>query len=129
MIEDIGGVTSKLIGVALDAMLVRHATIAHNIANADTPGYAPVRVAFEEYLAGYVGESGDLADDALSGQLESVRQALDDGSLVSKSTGGTVELDLEMVELTTNTLRYQALLTAAGKRGEIMAMAIRGGRR
>lgn len=129
MIEDIGGVTSQLIGVALDAMLVRHSAIAHNIANADTPGYVPVRVAFEEHLAGHVGRSGDFADAALSRQVESLRQALDEGSLVSKNAGGTVELDLEMVELTMNTLRYQALLTASGKRGEIMAMAIRGGRR
>ena len=53
VIEALGGVTSELVGLALDAALLRHEVTANNIANHSTPGYLAKRVSFEEHLAGY----------------------------------------------------------------------------
>lgn len=130
MIEGIGGVTSALVGVALDAALLRHEVIANNIANVDTPGFQAKRLSFEEHLRGYVSRTApDQHAALLHDKIDWVKHAMHDSDSLVRSTGESVELDREMVSLTENTLRYQALLRAAGKNGEIMKMAVREGRR
>lgn len=129
MIEDLGGVTSRLIGVALDAALLRHEVIANNIANSDTPGYHVKRLSFEEHLGGLTAALRNADDATLSARIESLKTYLQEPGSMVVSENETVELDREMVRLTENTLRYQAILKAAGKRGELLSMAINGERR
>ena len=43
-------ITVEMAKLALDAASLRHQAIAHNIANANSPGFAPVRVSFEDQL-------------------------------------------------------------------------------
>jgi len=125
MIENIGGVTSQLVQLALDASLLRHQVTANNIANVDTQGYLTQRVSFEEYLSRFSTASIDNASDALLGnEIESLRNRLNQAQSLVSSTGEAVQLDREMVELTENLLRYRALLEANGKRGEVLKMAI-----
>ena len=50
MIENLGGVTSDVARLALDALSLRHELISHNIANARTPGYVPKRLEFSARL-------------------------------------------------------------------------------
>ena len=50
MIENLGGVTSEVAWLALDALSLRHQVISHNIANAETPGFVPKRLEFSEHL-------------------------------------------------------------------------------
>lgn len=130
MIEDLSGVTGQLIRVALDAAVARHQVIANNIANVDTPGYVPKRLSFEDQLSRFATQmSGSAGDSALKGELDSIAAMLNDGSLVRASAEHEgIELDREMVRLTENVLRYQALLEAASKRGAVMRLAISGGR-
>ncbi|MEE8058571.1 MAG: flagellar basal body rod protein FlgB [Pseudomonadales bacterium] len=129
MIEDIGGVTSQLVGVALDAALLRHEVIANNIANVDTPGFQAKRLDFEAQLQGFTQALQGGSDAMLRDRIESLKMALHDSDAMVVTTNEAVELDREMVELTENTLRYQALLQAMGKRGEIIKMAVVEGRR
>ncbi len=133
MIEEMGGVNSQLIGLALDAALLRHEVIANNIANVNTPGYSAKRLSFEEHLAGFssaLQQAGNsLNNELLSTRIEALKAALNDGNTLVVPQNETVELDREMVRLTENNLRYQALLQAGGKRGEFLSMAIREGRR
>lgn len=133
MIEEMGGVNSQLIGLALDAALLRHEVIANNIANVNTPGYSAKRLSFEEHLAGFssaLQQAGNsLNNELLSTRIEALKAALNDGNTLVVPQNETVELDREMVRLTENNLRYQALLQAGGKRGELLSMAIREGRR
>lgn len=129
MIEDIGGVTSPLLGLALDAALLRHEVIASNIANVDTPGYQAKRLSFEEHLFGFTTTLQGSDNNSLRDRIDSMKSAMQDSETMIVSENETVELDREMVKLTENTLRYQALLQAGGKRGEIIKMAVQEGRR
>ena len=129
MIDNIGGVTSQLVGLALDAALLRHQITAHNIANADTPGYSAKRLNFDDYLTRFSTSAMNASTDALlSNEVASLRKQLNQGHGLIDSIGGEVQLDQEMIELTENVLRYRALLEANGKRGDILKMAIKEGR-
>ena len=130
MIENIGGVTSQLVGLALDAALLRHELIANNIANVDTPGFQAKRLSFEEQLSGFITSSRPAATNTfLQDRINWVKNVMHNSDTLVITQDETVELDREMVHLTENTLRYQALLQAAGKSGEIIKMAVREGRR
>ena len=127
MIE-LTGVTAQAVKLALDVAVLRHQVIANNIANADTPGFTPKRVSFEEQLRGiesslWTGRS----DSAFRAKLELVAERLGTDSIVDDGDE-TVQIDLEMVKLADNTLRYQALISALSNRGSILRSAITGGR-
>lgn len=128
MIDDLGGATSELARLALDAAWLRHQVIANNIANVNTPGYVAKKVDFEEHLAKFLTPLGELNESAFRHELESLKAFVDEGHAVVPSGGEEVSLDKEMVMLTENVLRYQALLDALSKRGSIMQMAIKEGR-
>ncbi len=128
MIEDLTGVTSKLVSVALDAALLRHELIANNIANSSTPGYQAKRLSFEEHLAGFTNALTRGDDSSLNARIESVSASLQQGNSVVVTEGGAVELDREMVKVTENTLRYQSLLKTANEQFELLRLAINGGR-
>jgi len=104
--------------LALDAASLRQQAIAHNIANANTPGYVPLGVNFEQQLAFARGASGGSVPASVKPFIE-------------PDTSGTtrVALDMEMVKLTQNTVHYQSLLKALDKRGSIIATAVNEGRR
>jgi len=126
VIDDIGGVTSQLVKVALNASLLRHEVIANNIANANTPGFQPQRVDFENLLVNIEHERDAMSDEVLKAQLDELDQLVKDGSVVEQSAESRVELDVQMVELTENVIRYRALLEGLSKRGDLISMAISG---
>lgn len=119
MINDLGGITSIVAKAALDAAVARHDVIANNIANANTPGYLPKAFRFDDYMAAVRAE--------LSGGDAHVPTPRD-SQWLQTLTGQSVQLDMEMVGLSENVVRYQALLGALDKRGAILKMAIREGR-
>jgi len=126
MLVDIGGVTSQLVKVALNASLLRHEVIANNIANANTPGFQPQRVNFENVLLDIEHERDAMSDEVLKAQLGELDRLIKEGSVVEQSGESQVELDVEMVELTENVIRYRALLEGLSKRGDLINMAISG---
>jgi flagellar basal-body rod protein FlgB len=120
-------ITVDLTRLALDAASMRHQAIAHNIANASTPGFAPARVNFEE-------------------QMGAVRAALQEGGAVrpsmfegihpvltrmpaSADADRTAQLDLEVADMAQNTVHYEALLKALGKHMALIGAAINEGKR
>jgi len=120
-------VTVEMSRLALDAASLRHQAIAHNIANVNTPGFAPVRVDFER-------------------QMETVRAALRDGAPVdgtmlagvrpvlmraapAQDTDRTALLDLEVADMAQNTVQYEALMKALGKHLAILGAAVNEGKR
>jgi flagellar basal-body rod protein FlgB len=129
MIEDIGGVTSRLVTLALDVSSLRQQVIAHNIANANTPGFAPQRVSFEQLLEEAALLTSDApADPELANGIERLQQRLDRGELIETGEDESVSLDMEMVKLTENVLRYRALLEGLAKRGGLIKLAVTEGR-
>ena len=126
MIENLGGVTSDVARLALDALSLRHELISHNIANARTPGYVPKRLEFSARLQALVDSLQHGIDPGMfSQEVDRLRADIKSGTLTNAPTDQTVEVDMEMVDLTANVLQYRGLLDAQSKRGDILRAAIR----
>lgn len=90
--------------------LKRHAAIAGNIANADTPGYRPRQLAFEDSL------QKAIENKSLS-QVQSAKAKImkvDDHT--PKENGNSVNLDAQMARMTENSLIYNATAEFLGKK-------------
>ncbi|MGD8560459.1 MAG: flagellar basal body rod protein FlgB [Gammaproteobacteria bacterium] len=125
MLDDIGGVTSQMVKVALDASVLKHKVIANNIANANTDGFKPLTTSFENLLLNIEHDRFSPIDDELvRSQLNELSRAIDSGEVIEQSSTSKVELDVEMAKLTENVIRYRALLEGLSKRGSIIKMAV-----
>lgn len=107
---------------SLDLHMQRHAVIADNIANAETPGFKAKRIDFEESLARAVeaGEQGLAGRDIASVQ-----------PIVSEETQSemgqdlnTVDMDREMAAMTKNEVQYNAATQAITKKFALLRYAI-----
>ena len=127
MIE-LTGVTTEAVKLALDVSILRHQVIANNIANANTPGFVPQRVSFEEQLR-FVETNlqAGMNDAAFAAELNRVADGIGSESIVDDSND-TVQIDMEMVKLADNTVRYRTLINAMSNRSSILRTAITGGR-
>jgi flagellar basal-body rod protein FlgB len=105
MIQELDATPVRALGLALDAASLRHRVGAHNIANANTPGFAPLQVRFETQF-----------DAALHPVIEPRADA-------------KVELDVEVAQLSQNALHHQALLRGVSRYFAILSAAISEGKR
>ena len=93
---------------ALDALTMRAEVTSQNIANADSPGYRPLRVTFEDALA----DASTRGPDA----VEALEPTIERDPSAAESSG--VRLDLQMATASMTTTRYAALV-------EILALQLR----
>jgi len=125
----LGGTTSQLVSVALDAALARHAAIAANIANVDTPNYRPLMARFDQLVADLQGRVTDrMQDGAVMRDAARMQDSLQSAPLAADPSAPQVELDMQMADLARNTVQYQALLTAQGKLASLTELAISEGK-
>ena len=127
MISLIDSNTTALLSLALDAASMRHQAIAHNIANANTPGYKPVGVSFEAHITEVKNTLAQGRTVPLS-SWSHVRPTLEfvaDGGI----SDDKVSLDNEVAKLSENTLHHQALLKVLNRHFSIMHTAITEGKR
>jgi|SRR5882672_5147304 len=128
MIQEIDTATMGVLRLALDAASLRHRVIAHNIANANTEGFAPLRVNFEDQfdaVRSAIGQGQPIERGLLDGLRPTILQdAPLDGGATAK-----VALDMEVARLAQNTVHYQALLRGATKHLSILGIAVTEGKR
>ncbi|MEN2747889.1 flagellar basal body protein [Sphingomonas sp. T9W2] len=110
--------TSVVISKALDGLTARAEATAANIANANSPGYRPMRVDFEEALRSAAGRSVDA--------VAAVRPTTSWG--VTPAFGTEARLDLELATASETSLRFAALIDVLGREMGLMRAAIAGGR-
>lgn len=110
--------TSQLIVKALDGLTARAEATAANIANASSPGYRLVRVAFEDALRRAVAQ-GPAAVAAVRPETQLA---------ATPAYGTEMRVDLELATASDTALRYSALLDMLGRQGAILRSAIAGGR-
>ena len=127
MISDISSTTSQIVHLALDASALAHKIHANNIANSNTPGFIPSRLNFEEQLQ--LGLNPLISDNSsnksmMLDELARLSDDLNSGNFVTTENQDSVQIDIEMIELTKNVLRYQALLEGLSKFGSITRMAV-----
>jgi flagellar basal-body rod protein FlgB len=101
-----------LLAKALDGLALRQQAIAHNIANAQSPDFAPVRVRFEEALAAAARDG--------TGAASRVTPTLETGA------AGTLRLDLEASDSASTAARYSALIDVLSRQMQIRALATGG---
>lgn len=126
MIDEIGGTTSSLVILALDAAIQRHSLIANNIANVNTEGFRGQSLSFDALMSQLnVGQLRNTAEDeSLKQDIAQAKEALMDGNFVEEGVNSKVALDEQMAQLSENVIRYRALLEGLSKRSSIINMAI-----
>ncbi|HEV7228469.1 hypothetical protein [Brevundimonas sp.] len=111
-------ITEALLLKSLDGLALRASATAHNIANASTPGYRPMRVSFETELA-------NAAADGLAA-VKGVRPTVAPDAAFQP--GDSFRLDLEMASASMTASRYGALVELLNRHLQITAAAVSGGR-
>ena len=114
---------------ALSLREKRNDMLASNIANAGTPGYKARDIDFDRELARQVGDSpmrnndGRHMDDVAGSSDADVQYRV---PLNPSLDGNTVELSVEQMEFSENSLRYMTTLSFLNRRISGLMTAIRG---
>ncbi|MEM8694729.1 MAG: flagellar basal body protein [Pseudomonadota bacterium] len=112
-------VAEALIVKALDGLAMRSSVTAQNIANANTEGYRPMAVSFEEALA----EAAPRGMDAIRAVAPRV-----DYAPVRPEASGAMRLDLEIATAAGTSTRYSALVEMLNRQLQLKSLAVTGGR-
>lgn len=110
-------ISSILIKKALDGLSLRAAVIADNVANANSPGFLPRKVAFEQELQA-AAKLGVTAIRDSQARIETPPNSV---------LNAAVRLDLEMADAARTAARYGALIDIYGRQAQIHRTAVRGG--
>lgn len=124
------GYTYNILKKGLDAASERSTVIADNIANINTKGYKRKYVTFEETLK---NSSNDLemktTDDKhmkINGDAGDIQVKQDNSNL--NEDGNNVDIDNEMVNLASNNLMYNAMISQINSRISMTKEVINGGK-
>jgi flagellar basal-body rod protein FlgB len=139
-IDGIFGTTINLLGKTLDLRARNHNLIAGNLANAETPGYTPTTLSFEDELKqalkGKNGRHGTpplthpnhLPLRKLNTRIEDVQgEVIETPANTPSKDGNGVELENEMGKMAENQIMYNASVQMLTKKFEGLTYAIRGG--
>lgn len=114
----IHSVTSVMVESALDGLSMRHMAIASNIANAHSEGYRPMQVEFESQLESF----------RTTGIFEDGKSITPNITYGAPELGGTNAVDINMVLLNQNTLKYQSLIKGMNHYLGMMSSVLKEGR-
>jgi flagellar basal-body rod protein FlgB len=111
--------TQLSLEAAMRGSSLRQTLLTDNLANVNTPGYQRKDVDFHAALqsAMQVGDSGESLETlSFNPTVESAR--------VVRADGSGIDADQESAELAKNALEYQALVSVAGTRTNILQTAM-----
>jgi flagellar basal-body rod protein FlgB len=121
----IENVTKIMLDKALDVLAMEQSVIANNVANVSTERYSPMHLSFENIMS----EVHDLLNAGLvNEEFKSQVRNIDIQEQISVDHLSRVALDDQMVALTQNSIRYQAVISARNQISDLMGIAIKGGR-
>lgn len=112
-------ITAVALERAMSGAGLRQATLAENLANANTPGYRRRDVDFHGELRGALERGADMREAGFAVRTQA------GGAM--RADGNGVDIDVESAQLAQNALDYEAMVTVHGARTDIMrsAMGIR----
>jgi flagellar basal-body rod protein FlgB len=102
---------------AIRGASARQSAIASNVANANTPGYQRQDVDFHSALQSAMTAGSTAVENASFA-------ATTDGSAPMQADGNSVDIDVEQASLAKNGLEYEALVSVARARIEILKAAM-----
>jgi flagellar basal-body rod protein FlgB len=111
-------VTQLSLQSALRGAAMRQSTISANIANANTPGYRRQDVDFHGTLRAAMATGASAAIEQAS------FSSTTDGSSPMGADGNAVDIDVENANLAKNGLEYEALVSVASARIQILKSAM-----
>lgn len=96
---------NEILGTALQASAFKNDVIQNNIANADTPNYKKRNVYFEDTL------KNELDRASFTGEIdfEKLKPTMYSEPLNYRMDGNNVDLNVEMVEMYKNSVKYDTL--------------------
>ena len=109
-------VTQHSLEAAIRGAGLRQATLASNVANANTPGYQRQDVDFHGALKTAMQGGENVAQTAFA--------AATDSSAPMQADGNTVDIDVENANLAKNGLEYEALVSVTSARIAILKSAM-----
>lgn len=122
--------TMQLLKSGLDASALRGKVIANNMSNINTEDFKRSYVSFEENLKSEIDKFSlkKTNDKHLNGTLsDSLADIKVDNSTSMRTDGNNVDLDLEKVDQSANSLMYNALITQANSKLNMTKSVISGG--
>ncbi|MCA8067348.1 MULTISPECIES: flagellar basal body rod protein FlgB [unclassified Burkholderia] len=108
---------------ALDGLFARQAATAQNIANANSVGYVPVRVSFEDALRDAAEARPGDTDEARLARVRSVEPSIGAPLPIDVNT---VRLDDEIASASETAARYAMLIGMLDRTLQIRQLAIKG---
>lgn len=105
----------NVLGKAADASWLRNDILANNLANVDTPGYKRKDIDFESQLRRALGSSRYESVDSKVSHVTSIelegRVYTDAANFSYRLDGNNVDIDTENVELASNQIKYNGLMS------------------
>ncbi|VWD13343.1 hypothetical protein BLA39750_03381 [Burkholderia lata] len=108
---------------ALDGLFARQAATAQNIANANSVGYVPVRVSFEDALRDAAEARPGDTDEARLARVRSFEPSIGAPLPIDVNT---VRLDEEIASASETAARYAMLIGMLDRTLQIRQLAIKG---
>ena len=115
---------NTILGYAADAASVRNDVIVNNIANNDVPGFKAKAVDFEDSLIKALERYKRTGELDLSDVRASVRHT--NANLNYRIDENNVDIDLEMVNLYQNSVKYDAMITCVQSNTKRFTLALTG---
>ncbi len=116
---------------ALDGAWARHEVLAENVANSETPGYKRQDLNFLGVLQDALGSRVSLSTSDtkhLSSTQNAGFRVVEDRTNIS-ADGNGVDIDLEMGEVSSNALYYDAIARQLSSQLSLIKRAVTEGRR
>ncbi|MCL2707498.1 MAG: flagellar basal body rod protein FlgB [Defluviitaleaceae bacterium] len=115
---------NNILGAASNAANVRNEVIVNNIANADVPGFKSKAVDFEASLAEAIDRYRQTGNLDLSGASPSIR--LTNENYNYRIDKNNVDMELEMVNLYQNAIKFETFITCMQSNSKRLSMALTG---
>lgn len=144
--------TMDVLAKALDGHAMRHKAIASNIANAETPGFKRMDVAFEDALKQVIDQKnrqqwagdnsppeflppgslktthpGHYNPKPFPSSINDVRSDVNRAEFFFRQDGNGVDIDTEMAQLAKNSGKYNAIARMESQQFRSMRDVIKGG--
>jgi flagellar basal-body rod protein FlgB len=131
--KGIFGSTIHFLDKVLELRTQKHQSISANIANAETPGYASLRMEFEDHLRELAigSETGQAVTHPghIPSPSKQMIESFEANFFREKHHSGigdnnNVSLDQEMVELSVNQIRFEAAIVSLNKKFSMLKQVI-----
>ena len=126
-IQALSGLTEDVLKKGLDASALRQRVTAQNVSNINTPGFKRSSVSFEGNLNRALEQKDALGKRVSVGEVNA--RVIRDQRTSMRSDHNNVDIDIEMLTLSANQIKYNSMIQLLSDRYGVMRYVINEGRR